>query len=489
MGNNTVSIYIDDSFLRVMVTHGKRIVRIAEMPMETGLVAIDSPAKETDLARKVQQFLKFNKVGGGKIILGISGLRCLTRPLSLPELPKAMIGEAVIREAKRVLPVPLEQLYLSWQTISVSGGKTHVFIAAVPRQCADMVIRIMTKAGYKPYMMEIKPLALARLSKVDSAVILDIQPKEFDIVIIINGIPQPVRTVSLPQDSISLEDKLEIVKEELKRTLEFVKSKADENQLKPESPILVAGELADHPESYEAFTKELGYKVEKLASPLKYLKYLEPSPYLVNAGLALKVYTKEAGPLLPNFNALPEPYLPMHISVNKLMAIPAALGAIGIIALLWMSVQGASADISESQGKIDNNNFLLEKRQAQKKEMNESIGKLEQQVKAAEAEYQKYKVASLRFSIVGKKFNSDLNTTVDNIKTGISFSNLTMNESSCSIDGAADDEEEVFQYIRNLTASGRFKEITINQLNVTENKDTHETVVEYTLNCVLEEKK
>lgn len=247
MGSNTVSVYIDDSSIRVMVTRGRRIIRLADLAVETPLGAIDSPEKEAELAGKIRQLLKFNKIGPRKVILGLSGLRCLTRPVVLPELPKAMVGEAVVREAKRVLPMPLEQLYLSWQTISVSGGKTNLFLVALPRQIADKAVRVMNKAGYKPYLMEIKPMALARLSREATSIILDVQPKEFDIVIMMNGIPQPIRTIAFPEESLPLPDRFNIVREDLKRTLEFVRSKGEENKINPDTTIFVSGEINEHP--------------------------------------------------------------------------------------------------------------------------------------------------------------------------------------------------------------------------------------------------
>ena len=108
---------------------------------------------------------------------------------------------------------------------------------------ADMIIRIINKAGCKPYLMDIKPMALARLSREATAVILDVQQKEFDIVILVNGIPQPVRTIAFPQEALSLPDKLNMVRAELSRTLEFIKNKSEEVQLKPDTVMLVSGDL------------------------------------------------------------------------------------------------------------------------------------------------------------------------------------------------------------------------------------------------------
>jgi type IV pilus assembly protein PilM len=486
MSGSTVSLYIDDTGIRVMVTRGKRITRLADMPLEAGLSSIDTPQKEAQLAGKIRQLLKVNRIGEKKIILGLSGLHCLTRPINLPELPKAMIGEAVVREARRQLPMPLEQLYLSWQVISVSGGKTSVFLVAVPRQIADTVIRVINKAGCKPYLMDIKPLALARISREATSVILDVQSKEFDIVIMVNGIPQPIRTIAFPQEALSLADKFNIIKEDLKRTLDFVKSKADEKQIGPDTTVFVSGELAEHPELYETLTLEIGLKTAKLASPLKYLKYLEPSLYLVNSGLALKVMAKDAGPLLPNFNTLPTPYLPRHISMNKLMTVPVAAGAVAVLLLLVLSVQNAAAEIEKVQGQIDNTGFMLTKKLADKKEMSQQISALEKQITGANSEYDLYNAAIKRLSVTGNNMNNDVNTTVNSIVKGLDFSGMFFTDAVITIKGYAENEEQLFKYVRDLTDSGRFKEITIVNVILT-GDGADDKSIDYSLNCMLKE--
>jgi len=477
---------MDDTAVRVMVTRGKRIAKLAELPLESGLGSIDTPEKEAELGRKIEQLLKFNKIRQGKVILGLSGLHCLTRPAVLPELPKAMLGEAVIREAKRILPVPLEQLHLSWQVISVSGGKTQVFLVGLPRQIADMAVRVVNKAGCKPHLMDIKPLALARLSREATAIILDVQPKEFDIVMMVAGIPQPIRTIAFPQAALPLQEKFDIVKQDFKRTLEFLKSKVDESQIKPESVIYVSGELAEHPELYEPLALECGLKAAKLTSPLKYLKYLEPAQYLVNAGLVLKEMTKEAGPLLPNFNTLPEPYQPKHISMNRLLALPAGMAGIGVLVLLFMTVQNGASAINQAQGQLDNTNYLLTKKQAQKKEMIDNINTLQQQINDTNALYDTYNAALKLLTANGSTLNHDLNAAVDNIGQGLTVVALSLNSGSISLAGTADSEEAVFSYVRNLTNTGRFKEITIGGITVNQSDaDSGESSVSYSLSCVL----
>ena len=107
MANKTVTLYIDDTSLRLMVTQGKQIKEWAESPLESGLVENNVVIKEAELAAKIKQLFEVQKVKTQKIVLGLSGIRCLSRPISFPRLPKEMVDEAVRREAQRVLPVPL----------------------------------------------------------------------------------------------------------------------------------------------------------------------------------------------------------------------------------------------------------------------------------------------------------------------------------------------------------------------------------------------
>jgi len=494
MASNNVTLYIDDTRVRVMVTHGRRISRLADLALETSLAAIDSKEKEIELGRKIHHWLKSNKISQRKIILGVSGLHCLTRPVALPELPKAMIGEAVIREARRVLPMPLEQLYLSSQVLSVTGGKTNIFLAALPRQMADMAIRIITHAGCKPYLMDIKPMALARLSPEPTAVLLDVQPTEFDIVIMIAGIPQPVRTIAFPLEAPSLPDKLVVIKEEVKRTLEFIRAKPEGSQITPDTTMYISGEFNDQPEFFRAMAEEFKLKTAKLPLPLKYPKNLDPVPYLVNAGLALKEMPRETRPLKPNFNALPAPYLPKHISLNKLMALPAAACAIALLVLMTMALQDAAADIHNLQTRLDTANSLISKKQTQKVGIADKLSTLELQKKQAEADYVTYSAAFKQLMTAGNKMNTDLEASVDNIQTGLQIASLGINDAQVNISGSADTEETVFKYIRDLTDTGRFKEITIVGITRVETEEVDEdgetTVTisySYSLKCSIKE--
>lgn len=465
MAKNITTLYIDDTIIRLMVTKGKRISKVADVPLDINLFDASAEDKKAELINKIKHLLAMNKIKNKKVVIGISGLHCLSRPTTLPLLPKAMQEEAMTREAKRLLPVPPEQLHISWQIVSITDNKMQAFIVAIPRQIADTLLEVLNQVGLKPYLMDIKPLALARLVNEATSIIIDVQPREFDIVIMADGIPQPVRSVSFPQEALSLEDRLSIVKDELKRTIEFYNTNNPEKCLQPSVNIYVSGELVDKPESYESLAEQLGHQVLPLTSPLKCSKQLDPSRYLVNVGLVLKELRREAEGLQININTLPSTYLPKPIPLGKLMAIPTAVAAIGVILLLVMAIQDAAAFISSANNQLDTTNSIIEKKQSQKQALVESITALEEEIATIQKNCDIFIAARNSIDVLGEKINGDLEATVDNMVDGFNLTNIGHSGGQLSLSGWSLSEAEVLQYGRNLDNTGRFIEVTVSNLN------------------------
>jgi type IV pilus assembly protein PilM len=491
MANNSITLYIDDTGIRLMATRGKRITKLAEIPLDTNLANIDTEEKVSELGDKIKNLIKSNKIKAKKVILGLSGLHCLTRPLVLPELPRAMLNEAIMREAKRVLPVSVDQLYISWQIVSVTEGKIQAFIVAIPRQIADTVINALAKAGYKPYLMDIKPLALARLSREENAIIIDVQAKEFDIVILSQGMPQPIRTIAFPEEELTLQEKIEIVKDDLKRTIQFHNSNSSNTHIELNTTLLVSGELAEEPSLYEALAKEMGLKVSVLISPLKCMKQLDPSHHLVNVGLTFKEMGNQTGPLLPNFNTLPSPYQPKQISSGKLIAIPSIAAAIGAVVLLTITMQNVAGSIDKMHSDLDTVNTLLEKKQAEKKTNSTKIADLEQKISGTETSSKNYEAALKSFYEYGDEINGNLKATVNNLVKDLGLTNISIDDKSLSLTGYSETEKELFTYVRKLDSTGRFHEIVINNITRSDSDVAagNNGTMSYTLGVKIEEPK
>lgn len=464
MARKITTLYINDTNIWLLEARGKRISKLASASLDMGLVDVSSKVRKSEISAKIKYLFKSQNIKSKKVIVGLSGLHCLSRPFTLPQLPRDMLDEAVIREAKRVLPMPPEQLHISWQIISATEGKMQAFMIAIPRQIADDLLKVLHEMGLKPYLMDIKPLALARLVKEATAIVVDIQSRDFDIVIMADGVPQPVRTVPFPEEDLSLPDKLLMVRDELERTIQFYNSNNPEKPLQPSVNVFVSGEMADEPEIHESLASELGHPVLPLSSPMKCPKQLDPSHYLVNIGLALKELRRGAVPLLPNLNTLPVSYQPKPLSLFRIVALPTTAIAIGLIVLLAMTIQDAVASIDSVHSKLDATNFILEQKQSQKKELVENIAALEKKLADTEATRSVFNIALDSLSEQGDKINGDLEASVNNLISGISLRSIGHSGHGLNINGQSLSEVEVLEYARNLDASGRFSKVTINNI-------------------------
>lgn len=459
---NTVTLYIDDTSLRLLETSGKRIKKWGELPLEMGLTKVNEDIKEAEVVARIKQLMKSRKVAANDVIVGLSGLHCLTRPITLPQLPQTMLAEAVMREARRVLPVPLEQLYISWQKIaSPEEGKIRVFLVAIPCKTADAIFKILRQAGLKPSLMDIKPLALARVVQESSAIVVDVQSTEFDIVILVDGVPQPVRTMSFSSEKISLQEKLLMVRDELNRTIEFYNSNNPEKSLVAGTTIFISGELAEEPEHCENLSKEVGYPVVPLEVPLKYPQQFNPARFMINIGLTLKELGKESGPSVVNLNVIPTRYLPKHVSLAKIVAVPCAVAVVSLLILLTMLIREASADVELMRGHLDTTNQILKQRQTQKTELTGSIAELETAIAGVEATRNNFTVALESLEKRGSVINGDFAASTYNLFSPVNLFGISHGGSELVLRGNAPSEVEILKYARKLDASGRFSEITV----------------------------
>jgi len=469
MSDRVITLYIDDTSIRLLVTGGKRIKKWADVALEPGMVKNAVVLKQEEVATKIKQLFKVRKINAKRVTLGISGLHCLTRPILLPQMPKDMLQEAVRREANRVLPVSSEQLYLQWQSIPAPEGKLQVFLVAIPRTATDALFSTLRLAGLKPDLMDLKPMLLARMVKDTMAVIVDVQPNEFDIVVMAGGIPQPIRSVHFPDEAPSWAEKMTMIKDDVSRTIEFYNTNNPEMPLATTLPIWVSGELANEAEQCQVLSDGLKRPVLPLAPPFESPDGLDPSRYTANMGLVLKktAPTNGTGLLVNELNVLPAAYQPEPISLTRILMVPGVVVAISLLLFLALMIQNTTADTAEMRDQLNTTNQLLQQKMAQKQEYADAIAELQKKNKNAETSGGNFALAVSNLKTQSKAVNGNLEITVNSLPETVSLSGISQAQNSMTIRGQAQSEEHILSYLRGLEASERFSSITITSLTRT----------------------
>ncbi|HEY32411.1 MAG TPA: pilus assembly protein PilM [Dehalococcoidia bacterium] len=457
MARKVVTLYIDDTSIRLVVTDGKSIRERAHSPLESGLVEGGVVVKEEEVAARIVQLFKDRQVRTKKVNVGLSGLHSLTLVIELPQLPENMLAEAVLREASKVLPVPLEQLYLAWKVIPAPERKMRVFIIAVPRNTADALLKTLRRAELTPYMMDIKSLALARMVNEPTAIVLDVQPTEYDIVIIGDGIPQPIRTIPIsPDERLSWQKKLPMITDDLTRTMEFYDSKNPENPLIPSIPIYVSGELADEPEICQSLSDRLGRPVTRLSLPVSYPLGSYPSRYTVNLGLALKQLAarSKTASLVADMDILPPAYQPKSFSLTRVFALTAAAVAVAAIVSQIAFIQSNAAGIDSLNDQLGTINRIVEQNQQRKLEEKQALSQ-------AQVSQGTFTSALEILNTQRDDFNVCLEVTTAYLTSNVTLSSISHDGSTLMVEVLSMSESDVIQYARNLEASGIFSEVSI----------------------------
>lgn len=288
MMGKTVTVDIGDSEIRVLTTRGRRVTGWQSLPLPPGTVKDGLVVEPETVGAYLKARLAGQKLFSRVVRASITGLGSISRVIDLPLMPAPLLERAVVREAKREMPVPLESLYLSWQVIEETEDKQKVFILGMPKEIVDTNLEALRRAGLKVRVMDIRTLALARSAQRREAVILGLEPWCYDIILVFQGIPVISRTVIQQLEELSPEEGIEQLAEDISRTVKFFRTSQQNDALGQDTPIQIGGKLASQPAFVKLLARRMDYPVESLRPPLDCPPELPVPQFLVNMGLALK---------------------------------------------------------------------------------------------------------------------------------------------------------------------------------------------------------
>ena len=465
MAEKVISVFIRDDAVNLLLVEGRWVKKWASLPLESGLVREGLVLDESRVAGELDKLFKRAKITTRRVVAGISGFNSLYRLISLPELPAEILPEAVKQEARRVIPVPLEEVYIAYQRLPASPGETRVFLAAFPRNVADGLVRTMRLAGIQPYVMDLAPLALCRTLDEPRALIINAMLDHLDVMIMEDRLPQLIHRLSLPGEVTSVEEKLTAITEEVNRTVDFYNSSHRENPLSATVPMYVCSDLVEVPDNWQSLGSKLGCPVSILPSPVESPDGFDANEFMVNIGLALKEMEPEregANFSLVNFNALPEVYQPKALSLSRIITRLGALVGIGLIILLAFLVYSRSDYISVLRSH-------LAPIQAGVAEQIKGIGDTQAQMKQIEAQLGPLSDRAAMFDNTlnslrtgREEASSDLSEVVNLVPGEIDLTGVVHEGGSIKVTGVAPSQDDIFGYARDLRSS--FGDVTISSV-------------------------
>lgn len=462
MAKRVTSLFVRDTGINLLVMKGDRIEKWLTLPLEPGLVSQGLIIDEAQVADMIEQVFKETKAKKKKVITALSGHDSLYRLITLPELPEAVLPEAVRREARRTMPTPLEEVYYSYQRLPSARGETRVFLATFPRNSVDALIRTLRRAGVKPYVMDLAPLALSRIPDEPAAIIVNARLDHLDVIVLRDRLPQVIRRVSLPTETQSLDEKLPLIAEEFNRTIAFYNSSHMERPLDSSVPVFVCGDLPEAPDTWESVVGGAGYKVSALPSPVEAPEDFHPDPFMVNIGLALRetrIEKEGANCSQVNFNALPEAYVPQRFSIVRVLIPVVTVVGIGLIVLAAILILSSRAHIAALRSEVTVTQSGVAQLQAETTTLRTQAGSVQTTANELSA-----RITALEQGREDLYLDLREITDLGRTSSALTLTRVEHGGSSIRVAGTATNVDSIYRYADALRDSPRFSTVWVGRV-------------------------
>ena len=282
------TLVLDNGVARIVTGHRNGIsywqtIPLAPHSMEEGVVR-DPQA----LGEALGAFFASERLPTRDIVTCVSGSQAFNRVFTLPAVRTEDLKNAVVYQAKREMPVPLEDLVFTWQVIEENEEEYRIFSVGVQRDAVSTFMDALSASGVRPRSLDVRPLALARVIDHPRALLGNIEADSVDIIYLLDRSPVLIRTVYFPDRAVAVQDSVERFADELQRSS---RSYNDANRFSPidySAPLFITGGMGDYATMAGALYGLVDHTIERFESPIPHPEDFPSEAYATNIGLLLK---------------------------------------------------------------------------------------------------------------------------------------------------------------------------------------------------------
>lgn len=183
----------------------------------------DNPQAISQTAQTLKTLMRKAGVTTNKVVASLPNSSVFTSVIEMPRIPESELKSAIEFEAKKYVPLPLEEVALSWSVLDPkkekitrdtnlgslkNGGenKTKVLLTAVPTTVIDNYVKVFEEAGLEPQALEIEALALIRSvvgTDSDLNLVIDIGAKSTTINLVDEGYLRISKNLNVGGDTVT----------------------------------------------------------------------------------------------------------------------------------------------------------------------------------------------------------------------------------------------------------------------------------------------
>lgn len=215
--NNYLGIDIGDSSLKMveLVKKGKKIVLnnygfSEDLGNTDKLTSTDDAEYVAKLINKVKKDIGISATNAS---VSLPSFSVFSSVINLYNINKKNIAEHVNEEAKKVIPLPLEEMVLDWKVIPQEdsdpenpSNNTKIFLTGSPKKLIKKYINIFNTAKINLVSLETETFSLIRSllgNDKSTVVIVDLGANSTDICVVKESIPYLNRSINVSGNTIT----------------------------------------------------------------------------------------------------------------------------------------------------------------------------------------------------------------------------------------------------------------------------------------------
>lgn len=188
-----------------------RLVTYAYAEKGFDFVKSDSRSDMESAAYLLKELLQKSKADTTQVIASLPGFSVFSSVINLPSMPEKDLISAIHWEAKKFIPMPIEEVVLDWKTLKTFEDKREetnlkILLTAAPRNLVKKYLEIFRIAGLELLSLETESFALSRSlvgNDPSTIMICNLGAKVSDAVIVEKGIPVLNRSFNLGGETIT----------------------------------------------------------------------------------------------------------------------------------------------------------------------------------------------------------------------------------------------------------------------------------------------
>jgi type IV pilus assembly protein PilM len=174
-----------------------------------GVINSEDKADQAKLSDVLKKLYDASRIKNRSAVMALPEFSVFTRFLEFPGVKQEELKDAVYFEAKQYIPMPLNEVQLSYITIGFNETKNapRVLLVAAPKKIIDIYINIALGAGLELVAIETESVAMGRAmyraTKKKDLVMLDFGANSTDMSILSEGYLVFSQSIAIGSDSLT----------------------------------------------------------------------------------------------------------------------------------------------------------------------------------------------------------------------------------------------------------------------------------------------